>query len=154
MLVITDQTQTTAISNLPLRQLIEQRINERNEYCSGDPDELGPIIVIEPIDTVSDARGNSATQGSVGTEREPPTAIHRALAVAARLPQARIARCSVGICRSGTPTFVRTAVQIWKATEHSSIATGGGNVQAASTMEGLPFRHSQSQNPETLCLPV
>ena len=52
MLVITDQTQTTAISNLPLRQLIEQRINERNEYCSGDPDELGPIIVIEPIDTV------------------------------------------------------------------------------------------------------
>ncbi|WP_205202432.1 hypothetical protein [Azonexus hydrophilus] len=54
MLVITDQTQTTAISNLPLRQLIEQRINERNEYCSGDPDELGPIIVIEPIDTVRD----------------------------------------------------------------------------------------------------
>ena len=56
MLVITDETQTTAISNLPLRQLVEQRINERNEYCSEDPDELGPIIVPEPGDTSDDLK--------------------------------------------------------------------------------------------------
>lgn len=56
MLVITDETQTTAISNLPLRQLVEQRINERNEYCSEDPDELGPIIVLEPGDTSDDLK--------------------------------------------------------------------------------------------------
>lgn len=56
MVVITDETQTTAISNLPLRQLVEQRISERNEYCSEAPDELGPIIVLEPGDSPDDLK--------------------------------------------------------------------------------------------------
>ena len=56
MLVITDQPQITAISNLTMRRLVEQRIAERSDCCPWDADELGPIIVIEPGDTPDDLK--------------------------------------------------------------------------------------------------
>lgn len=54
MIVITDRKQITEIAEIPLRQLIEQRIQGIEESCPWDADELGPIIVVEPGDTADD----------------------------------------------------------------------------------------------------
>lgn len=54
MIVITDQKQITEVAEIPLRQLIAQRIQGIEESCPWDAEELGPIIVIEPGDTADD----------------------------------------------------------------------------------------------------
>ena len=54
MIVITDQMQSAGIADSYLRQLIEQRIQEIEECCPWDANELGPIIVVEPGDTADD----------------------------------------------------------------------------------------------------
>ena len=54
MVVITDQSQIAGITDTHLRQLIERRIQEINECCPWDANELGPFIVVEPGDTAAD----------------------------------------------------------------------------------------------------
>lgn len=54
MIVITDQKQIAEIADIPLRQLIEQRIQGIEVSCRWDAEELGPLIVIEPGDTADD----------------------------------------------------------------------------------------------------
>lgn len=54
MIVITDRKQITEIAEIPLRQLIEQRIQGIEDSCPWDAEELGPIIVVEPGDTADD----------------------------------------------------------------------------------------------------
>lgn len=54
MIVITDRRQIAGIAAVYLRQLINQRIHEIEEYCPWKANELGPMIVIEPGDTLSE----------------------------------------------------------------------------------------------------
>ena len=54
MIVITDRKQITEIVDISLRQLIEQRIQEIEESCPWDAEELGPMIIVEPGDTPND----------------------------------------------------------------------------------------------------
>ena len=54
MVVITDQSQIAGVTDTHLRQLIERRIQEINECCPWDANELGPFIVVEPGDTAAD----------------------------------------------------------------------------------------------------
>lgn len=54
MLVLRDTTAIVSITDPVLRQLIERRIQEINECCPWDADELGPMIVVEPGDTADD----------------------------------------------------------------------------------------------------
>lgn len=54
MLVLRDTTAIAGITDPVLRQLIERRIQEINECCRWDADELGPMIVVEPGDTADD----------------------------------------------------------------------------------------------------
>ena len=54
MLVLRDTKAITDITDPVLRELIERRIQEINECCPWDADELGPMIVVEPGDTADD----------------------------------------------------------------------------------------------------
>lgn len=54
MIIITDRKQIAGIAAVHLRQLINQRIQEIEESCPWNANELGPMIVIEPGDTASD----------------------------------------------------------------------------------------------------
>lgn len=54
MLVLRDTTAISDITDPVLRELIERRIQEINECCPWDADELGPMIVVEPGDTADD----------------------------------------------------------------------------------------------------
>lgn len=56
MLVITDESQISTVTNTHLRQLIQQRIQEISEHCPWDAEELGPILVMEPGDTAADLK--------------------------------------------------------------------------------------------------
>lgn len=66
MIVITDRRQIAGIAAVHLRQLINQRIQEIEESCPWNANELGPMIVIEPGDTASEletAMGFSIFEG-------------------------------------------------------------------------------------------
>ena len=54
MIIITDRKQIAGIAAVHLRQLINQRIQEIEESCPWNANELGPMIVIEPGDTASE----------------------------------------------------------------------------------------------------
>lgn len=54
MIIITDPNQVASIADPPLRHIIKQRIHGIEECCPWDASELGPIIIVEPIDTVRD----------------------------------------------------------------------------------------------------
>ena len=54
MIVITDRRQIAGIADSHLRQLIEQRIQDIEECCPWDAEELGPFIIVEPGDTGND----------------------------------------------------------------------------------------------------
>jgi len=56
MIIITDSKQVASIADPPLRQIIKQRIQGIEECCPWDPDELGPIIIIEPGDSPDDLK--------------------------------------------------------------------------------------------------
>lgn len=54
MLILSDPDAVAALENVPLRRLIQQRIEEISEDCPWDADELGPFVVVEPGDTDTD----------------------------------------------------------------------------------------------------
>lgn len=54
MLVLRDMNTIAAITDPVLLQLIERRIQEINECCPWDAEELGPMVVVEPGDTSDD----------------------------------------------------------------------------------------------------
>ena len=54
MLVLSDTKAIAGITDPALRQLIERRIQEINECCPWDADELGPMIVVEPGNTADE----------------------------------------------------------------------------------------------------
>ena len=54
MLVLRDTKAIAGITDPALRQLIERRIQEINECCPWDADELGPMIVVEPGNTADE----------------------------------------------------------------------------------------------------
>ncbi len=54
MIVFTDRRQSAGLAAVHLRQLINQRIQETEESCPWNANELGPMIVIEPGDTASE----------------------------------------------------------------------------------------------------
>lgn len=54
MIIITDRTQIPEITDRHLRQLIEQHIQDIEECCPWDAEELGPFILVEPGDTATD----------------------------------------------------------------------------------------------------
>lgn len=56
MLVLRDINTIAAITDPVLRQLIERRIQEINECCPRDADELGPLIVVQPGDTADNLK--------------------------------------------------------------------------------------------------
>ena len=51
MIIITDRNQVVEIADIPLRNLINQRIQEIDELCPRDAEDFCPIIVVEPGDT-------------------------------------------------------------------------------------------------------
>lgn len=63
MLILSNTDEVAALTNLPLRRLIQRRIEEISEYGPWDADELGPYVVVEPGDTDDDVQ--SATGFSI-----------------------------------------------------------------------------------------
>lgn len=52
MRILRDESEIASLADAELRRLIEERVQEINEVCEWDADELGPFIVFEPGDTV------------------------------------------------------------------------------------------------------